>query len=109
MPKRSIGQTPRTACCALLVLLAAIVLFSPAFEMFDKWDGFPNPDKDIVLNVLAVAVCLAATASFFLLLVRLFFVGIFAGEHPAMHFAEVTARCEEESLHPPLLCQALRI
>jgi len=89
--------------------LVAIVLLSPAFEMFDKWDGFPNPDKDIVLNVLAVAVCLAATVSFVLLFLQLFFAGIFAGEHPVMRFAKLIAHSQPESILRPLLCQALRI
>lgn len=100
---------PHTACWVLLTLLVAIVLLSPAFESFDKWDGFPNPDKDIVLNVLAVAVCLAAGVSFVLVLLQLFFAGIFAGERPAMHFAKLAVRYQQESSLSPPLCRALRI
>lgn len=109
MPKRSLDRAPRMACWILLSLLVAIVLLGPAFEMFDRWDGFPNPDKDIVLNVLAVAVCLAASVSFVLLLLRLFFAGVFAGEPPATHFARLTPRYQPESTSHPFLCQALRI
>lgn len=109
MCKRSLGRVPRTACWVLLVLLVAIVLASPVFESFDKWDGFPNPDKDIVLNVLAFAVCMAAGVSFALLLLQFFFTGIFAGELPAMHFAKSGARYQPGPVPPPPLCLALRI
>lgn len=109
MPKRSLGRAPRTACWVLLGLLAAIIVLSPAFESFDKWDGFPNPDKDIVLNVLAVAVCLAASVSFVFLLLQFFFAGMFAGELPAMYSAKLGAHCQPESVPPSPLCLALRI
>jgi hypothetical protein len=109
MPKRPTSRALRTASLVLLALLVMIILLSPAFEMFDKWDGFPNPDKDIVMNVLAVAVCLAVSVSFALLLLQLFFFSVLAGEHCVARFTKLSGRYRPEPDPPPVFCQVLRI
>lgn len=50
-------------CQVAVVLLLVTYLCGPAFERVDHWDHFPQSGKDIVLNLVVVAVSLGAVAA----------------------------------------------
>lgn len=50
----------KALCIVAIVLVLAVYLCAPAFESVDHWDQGPLGGNDIVLNLTAVAFCLAA-------------------------------------------------